>query len=137
MKANCLITVTIIVPLFVSVGCAPSGPKTIQVSGDVTFDGTPIAQGDIVFSAADGAQGGCAGKIVNGKYTIDSTLGSKKVEIRAMREVPGKMDESNPGESVPMQEMYIPAKYNTDTQLTAEVSESGETTFDFELESGS
>jgi hypothetical protein len=50
-----------------------------------------------------------------------------------MREVPGKMDESNPGDPVPLMEMYIPAKYNTETTLTTEVTESGAEPSDFAL----
>ncbi len=121
--------------LVIASGCGESGPKTVTITGTVSLDGTPIPEGDILFRDAAGNAGSCAAKITNGAYEMDSTLGAKKVEIRAMREVPGKMDESNPGESVPMQEMYIPKKYNTESELTADVSESGQV--DFELESGS
>lgn len=117
-----------------SLGCgSDAGPESITVSGKVTFDGVPIAEGDIVFRDAEGIVRGCGGKITNGEYSFEASPGSKTVEITAMREVPGKMDTSNPGESVPLMEMYIPAKYNTETTETAEVTDSGGDKFDFAL----
>lgn len=114
-------------------GCQPSGPATHLVTGTVTFDGEPIAQGDIVFRDTGGQIKGYGGQIVNGKYEFECEPGSKTVEITAMREVPGKMDTSNPGEEVPLMEQYIPEKYGAATTLTAEVSGPGP--FDFELTS--
>jgi hypothetical protein len=109
----------------------------VEVTGNVTFDGTPVSEGDITFRAADGTEGSCAGRIVDGSYTFECTPGDKLVEVYAMRDVPGKFDESNPGEKVPLREMYIPDNYNSDTTLKATVSESGDNKFDFSLESGS
>lgn len=130
-----LATLCVAFVLVIASGCGESGPETVKITGAVSLDGTPIPEGDILFRDATGSTGSCAAKITDGVYEMDSTLGAKKVEIRAMRDVPGKMDESNPGESVPMREMYIPKKYNTDSELTADVSEASQV--DFELKSGS
>lgn len=117
-------------------GCGPQGPKTYTVSGTVTFDGQPVAEGEIAFRDAAGQERGYGGKITAGKYSFESTPGSKTVEITAMREIPGKMVEDNPGEKTPAMEMYIPAKYNSETTLTAEVSDSGENVLNFDLKAG-
>jgi len=114
-------------------GCGPSGPTTHTVSGTVTFDGAPVAQGEIVFRDAAGQEKSYGGQISNGKYSFDSSPGAKKVEISAMREVPGEWDTSNPGEKVPLMEQYIPEKYNAESTLTAKVT--GANTINFELKS--
>lgn len=114
-------------------GCKPPGPEMHVVTGTVTFDGEPVAQGDIVFRDVDGQTKGYGGRIVGGKYEFECEPGSKKVEISAMREVPGKMDTSNPGEEVPLMEQYIPEKFGAATTLTADVS--GPDSIDFDLKS--
>ena len=113
-------------------GCGSSGPATYEVTGQVTFDGQPVAEGEILLRAADGSEGSRAGKIVDGRYTIQSTVGKKRVEINASREVkPSKIAES--GEEV-AGELYIPKKYNLESELTAEVTAAGPNQFDFKLE---
>ncbi len=56
---------------------------------------------------------------------MQATPGEKKVEIRATRVVPGKVNTDNPGSNEPAMEMYIPTKYNTDTTLTQTVTPEG------------
>jgi hypothetical protein len=115
-------------------GCQPAaGPESQVVTGTVTLDGEPVAAGEIVFRATDGQTRSCGGQITNGQYSFEASPGSKTVEITAMREVPGKMDTSNPGVEVPLMEQYVPEKYNVETTLTAEVS--GADPIDFELTS--
>ncbi len=116
-------------------GCGPSGPQTYDVSGTVTFDGTPVSRGEIVFRDPAGQEKGYGGMIENGKFSFESSPGEKRVEITAMREVPGEFDTMNPGEKTPKLEQYIPEKYNGESELTVEVSSSNKK-FDFALESG-
>lgn len=108
----------IVVLLAVVVGCN----KSVAITGKVTFDGAPIAEGNIIFLSVDGHEQDAAGNIIDGRYTISMPPGKKRVEIFAMRIVKGKFDESNPGEKVPLREAYIPAKYNTQSKLTFEVT---------------
>ena len=135
MKSYCVFCL-LIVSVLVLAGCGPSGPATCAVSGTVTFDGTPVADGQIIFRDAAGTEKSYGGAITAGQYSFESSPGKKKVDITAMREVPGKMDTSNPGVEVPLMEAYIPAKYNTETTLTAEVTKSADEKIDFALESG-
>ena len=115
-------------------GCgSPPGLNLNSVSGNVTFDGEPVAEGRIQFRAVDGDQRAFGGEISNGKYTVETLPGKMTVEITASRIVPGKFDESNPDEKVPMGEMYIPARYNSQTELTAEVPAGGVKQLDFAL----
>ncbi len=134
MKSLCTFTLFACSMLLLA-GCqTAAGPENQPVTGSVTFDGEPVAEGAIVFRDAAGQTRSCGGPIAGGKYSFEASPGSKKVEITAMREVPGKMDTtSNPGEEVPLEEQYIPEKYNSESTLTAEVS--GSDPIDFELTS--
>jgi len=116
-------------------GCGPSGPNLHRVAGTVTFDGKPVEEGRIQFRAVDGDQRAFSGMIESGEYELETVSGKMSVEITASRIVPGKFDESNPGEKVPVGEMYIPARYNSQTELTAEVPEGGAKQVDFVLTS--
>ncbi len=118
------------------IGCGGAdGPKTVTVSGEVTFDGKPLPAGEIIFRDDGGEGHADAGKIRAGEYSFQCTLGKKTVEISAMREVPGTVPQAlETGEAGGEVEQYIPEKYNGRTTLGAEVTESGENTFDFPLE---
>lgn len=110
-------------------GCG-GGTASRAVSGSVTFDGTAVAEGDIVFRPADAQQQPVAGKIQGGNYTLDCPPGQYKVEITAMRAT-DKPD----GVGGYVNEPYIPAQYNTATTLEAKVEASGDTQFNFDLKS--
>ena len=112
-------------------GCGPGGPKTVPVSGSVTFAGQPVADGEIAFRSADGATASWAGRIVAGRYEIRSTVGPKRVEIIAVRPKPGAKPKAS-GEGV-INEMYIPDRYNLESELRAEVTTAGPNEFDFTL----
>lgn len=106
-------------------GCEPAGPETVPVSGTVTFEGTPVVEGDIVFIPPDPTALSTAARISGGIYKMQATPGEKKVEIRATRAVPGKVNTDNPGSSEPAMEMFIPTKYNTETTLKQSVPPEG------------
>ncbi len=101
-------------------GCG-SSDGLVLVSGTVTFDGAPVPEGTIQFRALEGDQKAYASSIIDGKYEARIEPGPASVEVRASRIVEGKFDESNPGEKVPVGEMYIPEKYNSRTSLNVTV----------------
>lgn len=123
------------IPAFTLSGCSPPGLSLDSVSGNVTFNGEPISEGRIQFRAVDGDQRAFNAAIENGRYKIETLPGKMTVEIIASRPVPGKFDESNPGEKVPVGEMYIPERYNSKTELTAEVPAGGAKDLNFTLTS--
>src|SRR3954451_4004660 len=56
------------------VGCGP--PSKMQVSGQVTFDGKPIQQGEIVFQPVEHTSGPTTGgSITNGEYRVQADKG--------------------------------------------------------------
>jgi len=130
--ASAAVAFSSLVVLMFVMGCGPGGPKTVPVSGSVTFAGRPVDSGEIAFRSADGVTASWAGPIVAGRYAIRSTVGPKRVEIIAVRPKPGAKPKAS-GEGV-INEMYIPPRYNLESELTAEVTPSGPNEFDFKLE---
>ncbi len=117
-------------------GCGGSNGGTIEVTGTVTFDGTPVESGTISFLPKDGKGASAAGKIVSGQYTAAVPPGEKKVSIIGERVVgQDKRDPSDPNsETFDVTESFIPPQYNAKTTLTATISEDGGAV-DFELTS--
>lgn len=110
------------------IGCGGSDmPERVTASGAVSFDGTPVEKGQIVFLPADGKGRTDAAEIADGNYSLEVTPGKKRVEITATREAGVAAD------GLPNYEDFVPKSYNTDSKLTAEVTADGENDFDFPL----
>ncbi|QDT25923.1 hypothetical protein Pan153_26280 [Gimesia panareensis] len=116
-------------------GGGDAGPTTYPVTGKVTVDGEPLAEGNVIFRDAEGKAASGAGKIEQGTFSFETVAGKKAVVITANREIPGKTVAGGaPDEPpVPAVEQYLPAEYNEKTTLEAEVSEAGPNEFTFEL----
>ncbi|QDV70940.1 hypothetical protein Poly24_46730 [Rosistilla carotiformis] len=134
MKNKRIALLSVALLTLASIGCGSSGPAMSQVSGKVSYGGEPVTTGHVVFRAKDGKTVSFAGPIVGGVYQFETLPGEKTVMITATRPVPGKFDESNPGEKVPVTEQFIPANYNAKSELSVMVTETDET-FDFDLQS--
>ena len=128
MANRILLTISLLA--FFLAGC--SGDGKYPVSGTVTWEGDPIPaehNGHIVFTPVDGATAPDACAIgAEGKFSLRATPGDKKVEILISRPK-GKVVESM---GMAAEEMYIPRKYNEETELTATVKEESNS-FDFDL----
>jgi hypothetical protein len=117
-------------------GGVDDAPATVTVMGEVTFDGQPLPTGEIIFRPTDGNGRADAAPIKDGKYSLECTLGGRAVTITALREVSGVVvQELETGEAGGEVEQYIPEAYNDRTTLTADVTESGDNTFNFPLKS--
>lgn len=116
----------------VGCGAAEEGPAKYKVWGTVTFKGEAVKEGLITFTPMEGGKGPEAGAIKDGKYSFRAKGGKQKVSIEASREVPGKTESDYKGGTVPVREAYIPEKYNTKTELVAEVKKGG-SEHDFKL----
>ncbi|MEQ9407248.1 MAG: hypothetical protein RIK87_05955 [Fuerstiella sp.] len=129
------IVVTLVLTASVMTGCGgdPAGPEKFTVSGQVSLNGEPLPDGDVIFRSADGGHA-YAGKIQQGSFSFEAEAGSKQVEIKSYRPVPGKTREDNPGEIVQVTEQVVPAKYNDKSELTVSVEAGGDNAFTFELQ---
>jgi hypothetical protein len=109
-------------------GCGKSGPEVAPVAGRITLDGKPLENADILFQP-DGSKPPSSGRTdANGRY-----------ELAYKRGVMGGMVGSNTvritiSESVVPNPPNIPARYNTESELTKEVK-SGQNEFNFDLTS--
>ena len=112
-------------------GCGDSGgPRTYEVTGEVTLDGEPLpSEGTIILHHVPPDQDAATGQIVDGTFHLRVTEGQKRIEIHASREIPGKTNTYG----APLVEPYIPQKYNADSVLAAEVSSTEKNHFVFNL----
>ena len=128
--------------VIVVVGCGgpPADvPPLGEVTGRVTLDGKPLANAAVVFSPAD-KRDSMGTTDENGEYTLlfarqlGATIG--KHTVRITKGAGGPAGEHAEGEQKDAAEPAeaIPAKYNTESTLTADVKP-GSNTFDFNLES--
>jgi len=110
------------------------------ISGTVTLDGKPLPAGRIEFQPSGQAETTAAsGGITDGSYRIRQdegpVPGTYKVSVTSAvttaKPPPGAM----PGDTPPPPKEPIPAKFNAQTKLTAEVKKGGPNTFNFELTS--
>jgi hypothetical protein len=124
------------VALLTLAGCGSDGKR--EISGAVTFDGQPLAQGTIDFVPADGEGPTAAARIAEGKYTLEVQPGKKKVVIHGYRETGQRHavpdDPNSP--LVPILEEIVPARYHSPTELLREITGDG-STVDFEVTSSS
>ena len=130
------------------VGCGESAEdprgKRAGVRGTVTLDDKPLDRAKIVFTAAQGEKKiDAVGSIVNGAYEIPAEAGPltgpMRVEIQPdtieLEEFEAARGD-NKRLRVPVEAVKIPAQYNTQSKLTAIVTEDeAKNIFDFKLES--
>jgi hypothetical protein len=129
--------------LILPTGCssAPSadysGLGLVEVTGQVTLDGIALSGARIEFESPDAT---CSSATTDalGHYRLmfDSETsgclpGDKIVRIR-MPPAPAEIEDPD---AAPVSGVVIPARYNTESQLTANVS-TQQQTFDFDLFSG-
>lgn len=125
LKFTILLMLLLAVP---GIGCGDSKAAVYPVTGTVTFDGTPIENGSIVFDPADGKGGAAMAGIVNGEITGEVPSGEKILRISAVR-TSGKKDQYGEEET----ESFIPEKYNLKSDLKETVSAEGENRFVIDL----
>jgi hypothetical protein len=137
--ASCLFLMAICLPA-IMVGCGRS--KRLGVEGTVTLDGKPLPNGNITLTPQQGTASPTAGAMVTqGEFSIPAAggvlPGKFRVEIisrhRSGRKVPDFRAPGHQGELVDAEEQYLPAKYNSQSELTAEVKSDGPNKLKFEL----
>ncbi len=100
---------------------------TVPVQGTVQLDGKPLAEGEITF-AVDGKPPQIAA-ITQGAYSGKAIPGANRVEVAVYR------TETDPMTGDQIKINILPPRYNVRTTLTAQVADSGENQFDFQIQS--
>jgi hypothetical protein len=108
-------------------GCSPS--EFVEVTGTVSWKGKSVEIGEIIFAPHDQSIAPAAGRIRGGSYNLLSKPGKMRVSIQAVRKT-GKRD---PQEGFEITELYIPRRFNEESELVAEVTADGDNHFDFKL----
>jgi hypothetical protein len=122
-------------------GCGPGAADRCDISGSVTLDGKPVDGGNIQIEPLDAKQISASGALIqNGQYSIPRKSGLAPGEYRVriyladkagVKAVPSIM--GGDGQSAAPPRELIPAKYNTESELTIEVRQGVANTFDFAL----
>lgn len=102
------------------VGCGGDG--RLAVNGTATWNGAPIETGFVEFFPTDGAGQVDGADIVNGKFSLRTNAGQKRVRVTGQK----KIGETPPTERIPKAEpiyvQFIPREFNDDSQLKVDVS---------------
>jgi hypothetical protein len=130
-----------------ALGCSESGDELPResVSGTVTLDGQPLADGAIQFSPIAGGTGPTptisgGATIQDGRFAVPRETGlvpgNYKVAINASAGTPKALTKMAPTPKVPLiLKELIPAKFNARSELTAEIKTGGSDNLKFELQS--
>lgn len=128
-----------LIPMFlVGLGCGPSEPQRGRVHGKVTFDGKPVASGQIRFFALDGGIG-ADGAITDGAYDIPTQAGMSngtyRVEVSATKKTGKKIPDRDGGPGDMKDEVIetLPAKFNQNSELKIEFDSKSKQSHDFDL----
>lgn len=117
-------------------GCGEGTGDRQKISGTVYLKGQLLDQATIEFYPAEKVPPAAAADIQNGKYSIavakGLSPGSYRVVISSMSGQAPAADQP-PGEA-PEYKERIPAKYNAQSKLKAEVKAGVENIFDFKLD---
>jgi hypothetical protein len=139
MRFLCLLTLSAM-----AVGCGGSktydGPDRVAISGKVTFDEEPVDAGMISFIPESREKHRPASAVITkGEYTIPEAQGPNegayKVEIRWSRPTGEQiLDTQDTGEMIDVTKEVIPAKFNTQSELSEEITKQTNT-FNYDLKS--
>lgn len=138
IRGVCFIWMTCLSIAFI--GCGQQGPARCVVSGLVTFNGKPIANGEIRFvPTVSGPVSGAP--IIDGNYIVEHKggvpLGKHTVRITAytIDANDAALDEGDIAEIGGASEyQYLPPEFNEESRLTVEITaENNPFTKDFEL----
>ena len=122
----------VIAVAFLFVGCSGAqGPQIAPVSGKVTFNGEPLHDALVAFYPADGRPS-MGTTDSSGNYTLSYTHDKPGAIVgqHTVRITTGTVS----GEEVQKVKETVPVKYNSESELTADVKAGQNNTFDFSLE---
>lgn len=126
----CLLVLALLATCLSGCNTGPGEPKKYPISGEVTLDSQPLPDGmiyfkDIAAGTADSAE------IKDGKFAGQAEAGQRRIEIFAYRTEVSTMGDVQTETKV----NTLPARFNSESTLTEEVTAAGPNTFKFETTS--
>jgi hypothetical protein len=126
------------VVIFFAGGCGGSKYPTAPVSGTVTMDGKPLANGSLTYQPEGGGMASHGRTDESGRYTLKSIRddfdGAVVAKHRVIIRTVGKSStDTSSDRADPTAVDPIPKKYNDATELTMEVPAEGRDDADFDL----
>jgi hypothetical protein len=120
--------------VFLAAGCGGTPSNIGKVTGQVTFEGQPLPDATVQFTPVSGGSPSAGRTDAGGKYDLVYSREVKGAEIGEHLVAITTAERGDPEGDPPRQPVAekIPAKYNTQTGLKADVK-SGSNTFDFEV----
>ncbi|RLT16762.1 MAG: hypothetical protein DWI27_07985 [Planctomycetota bacterium] len=107
-------------------------PTRANVTGSVTLDGKPLAEGEILFLAVNGEAVDTL-RIANGSFSGSVSIGPQRVRLAAYTMVKRSVFPDKP--PVDVRENALPAKYHAGSTLTAEIKPGTNPPLSFDLKS--
>jgi len=133
MKVNCSILLALSA-LVLAIGCSQGDmPDIGYVEGTVTLDGNPVANALVTFQP-EHARPSYGRTDDSGHYELSYTDDAKGATIGAHTVSISTASGGDPDQDIPASKETIPAKYNANTELKADVK-AGDNEIDFPLES--
>jgi hypothetical protein len=135
-----VLSVVVAAVAIILTGCGPRSDR-LEISGNVTLDGTPLDGGSIRFTSMGGTQIASGASIQQGEYHIPQekglTPGKYHVEITSpdAKAKPVMVPVGPRGQGMPVQPERIPPQYNVNSKQTVEVSADGDNHFTFDIKS--
>ncbi len=127
----------VVVGLCLFGGCG-SGEDFQKISGTVTLDNEPLKKG-VVTLFPNGPGTTVGGEIVDGKFLLardrGPTPGKYRVEIVAFKASGKKEFDVDQNKQVDVELQFLPAKYNTKSELSCTVESGSKNEFEFALTS--
>lgn len=127
----------LVLGIAVLTGCGKSEPKRYGVSGTVKYKDKLIGVGSVTFIPEGGGEAQMGGApIKDGKYEMPAVAGLREGKYKVAISYPDPKGTpaagDAPGASLDAKNL-MPAKYNDQTELRAEVSADKSNVFDFDL----
>jgi len=119
-------------PILAGCGSNANAPVLSQVKGSVTLDGQPMPDGEVMFVVV--GKHTAVMPVTNGTFTGQAAAGTNRVEVYSYK-AGGDVVEMGGEKFGGEKENFIPAKYNANTTLSAEVTEDGGGDFVFPVTS--
>ncbi|MHC2065860.1 DUF4198 domain-containing protein [Bremerella sp. T1] len=119
--------IAVLALIVLSIGCSSSS-ETVPVHGHVLLDGKPLANAEIIFQP-EGKRASIGQTNKDGYYELTFTAMQEGGVVGLNRVMITKEAGGPDGDEM------IPRQYNVDTELTADVVDSGDNEFNFDLKS--